>query len=76
MSDHPLFSFLILGAAGFIVSSVITVSAYSQNNYEIQVYASPTQAAHSTMFELHSHYTFIGSTQVVDGVIPSDHALH
>src|ERR1700712_4356688 len=48
----------------------------AQNNYEIQVYASPTQAVHSTMFELHSNYTFNGSTQTVDGVIPSNHSLH
>jgi hypothetical protein len=48
----------------------------AQNNYEIQVYASPTQAKGSTMFELHSNYTFDGSTQIVDGVIPSNHSLH
>jgi len=48
----------------------------AQNNYEIQVYASPTQTAGSTMFELHSNYTFNGSTQVVNGVIPSNHSLH
>jgi len=47
-----------------------------QNNYEIQVYSSPTQAKGSTMFELHSNYTFNGSTEVVDGVIPSNHSLH
>ena len=64
------------GIAGFILSSFFIIPAYSQNNYEIQVYASPTQAAHSTMFELHSNYTFNGSTQTVDSVIPSNHALH
>ncbi len=50
--------------------------ARSQNNYEIQVYASPTQAKGSTMFELHSNFTFDGSTEVVNGVIPSNHSLH
>jgi hypothetical protein len=48
----------------------------SQNNYEIQVYASPTQAKGSTMFELHSNFTFNGSTEVINGVIPSNHSLH
>jgi hypothetical protein len=47
-----------------------------QDNYEIQVYASPTQTKGSTMFELHSNYTFNGSTEMVDGVIPSNHSLH
>src|SRR4249920_2654834 len=61
----PLVIFLI--AAG---------SATAQNNYEIQVYASPTQAKGSTMFELHSNYTINGSTETVDGVIPSNHSLH
>jgi len=48
----------------------------SQNNYEIQVYASQTQAKGSTMFELHSNYTFDGSTEIVKGVLPSNHSLH
>jgi hypothetical protein len=48
----------------------------AQNNYEIQVYASQTQAKGSTMFELHSNYTFDGSTETVNGVIPSNHSLH
>jgi hypothetical protein len=50
--------------------------ARSQDNYEIQVYASPTQAMGSTMFELHSNYTFNGNKEVVDGVVPSNHSLH
>src|SRR5450432_4384255 len=49
---------------------------WSQNNYEIQVYASQTQAMGSTMFELHSNYTFNGSTQPVNAVLPSNHSLH
>jgi hypothetical protein len=48
----------------------------AQNNYEIQVYGSATQATGSTMFELHSNYTFNGSTKTVDGVLPSNHSLH
>jgi hypothetical protein len=52
------------------------VLLFAQNNYEIQVYASQTQAKGSTMFELHSNYTFDGSTQIVNGVLPSNHSLH
>lgn len=48
----------------------------AQNNYEIQVYESPTQAPGTSMFELHSNYTFKGSTDTVDGVLPSNHSLH
>jgi hypothetical protein len=58
------------------ISVLYSVCSSAQNNYEIQVYASPTQTVHSTMFELHSNYTFNGSTQTVDGVIPSNHSLH
>ncbi|MBS1509511.1 MAG: hypothetical protein JST86_01625 [Bacteroidetes bacterium] len=50
--------------------------SFAQDNYEIQVYASPTQAPGSTIFELHSNYTFDGEKNVVDGVRPSYHALH
>ncbi len=48
----------------------------AQDNYEIQVYGAQTQAKGSTMFELHSNYTFSGQKQVVDGVLPSNHAEH
>lgn len=49
---------------------------YAQDNYEIQVYASQTQAKNSTIFELHSNYTFDGEREIKDGVRPSYHALH
>ena len=61
---------------GLIILIFRTISATAQNNYEIQVYASPTQAVHSTMFELHINYTFDGSKQIVNGVLPSNHSLH
>ncbi|GAB2832274.1 hypothetical protein [Ferruginibacter profundus] len=48
----------------------------AQDNYEIQVYASPTQARGSTIFELHSNFTFNGEKNVLDKVRPSYHALH
>ena len=76
MQSPIKFSLSKSGIAGFILSTFFVVAVYSQNNYEIQVYASPTQPIHSTMFELHSNYTFEGGTQVADGVIPSNHSLH
>jgi len=50
--------------------------AGAQDNYEIQVYSSPTQTKGSTMFELHSNFTFNGEKNVIDGVRPGNHALH
>lgn len=50
--------------------------AAAQDNYEIQVYGSPTQTKGSTMFELHSNYTFDGQKNIIDGVRPSNDALH
>src|ERR1700712_2265109 len=51
-------------------------TARSQDNYEIQVYGSQTQLPRSTMFELHSNYTFSGEKNISKGVLPSNHALH
>jgi hypothetical protein len=48
----------------------------AQENYEIQVYASPTMPKRSAIFELHSNYTFNGEKQIVNKVRPSNHALH
>jgi hypothetical protein len=48
----------------------------AQENYEIQVYSSPTQAKRSSIFELHSNFTFNGEKQIADGVLPSHHSLH
>jgi len=47
-----------------------------QDNYEIQVYESETVPSGSTMFELHSNLTVIGTKQSVDGVVPSNLAWH
>jgi len=48
----------------------------AQDNYEIQVYGSETVAAGRTMIELHSNYTIEGQRGVVNGVLPSDDAVH
>ena len=63
-----------------IITAVIFISflqtAEGQDNYEIQVYASPTQAKGSTIFELHSNFTFAGEKNIKEGLLPSYHALH
>jgi len=59
-----------------VFSFLVFYSLHAQDNYEIQVYGSQTQVKGSTMFELHSNYTFNGSKQSEKGVLPSNHALH
>jgi hypothetical protein len=53
-----------------------TAHAFAQDNYEIQVYGADTVAPGATMVELHSNFTFVGRKQTVDGLMPTDHALH
>src|ERR1700730_8289251 len=58
---------------------VLLVSPFflaAQDNYEIQVYAAPTQTKGETMFELHSNFTINGEKNIIKGVRPSYHALH
>ena len=59
-----------------VILCLFSFSVFSQENYEIQVYASPTMARRQTIFELHSNYTFIGGKDIVDGVLPSYHSIH
>jgi hypothetical protein len=49
---------------------------FAQDNYEIQVYGAPTQEKGTTMFELHSNFTFKGSTETNNGVYPTNHVFH
>jgi hypothetical protein len=55
---------------------ISTRLAHAQDNYEIQVYGSELVDPGHTMFELHSNFTFQGSTQSVDGMYPTNHQLH
>ena len=59
-----------------VVSIVIACAAFgcAQENYEIQVYGSETVAPRSTMVEIHSNFTVEGSTTVIDGMLPTNHA--
>jgi hypothetical protein len=50
--------------------------ACAQDNYEIQVYGADLVPAGDTMLEFHTNFTAKGSKTVVDGVEPSNHAVH
>jgi hypothetical protein len=56
--------------------ALLPCSLFAQDNYEIQVYGSQTQAKNSSIFELHSNYTFVGEKSIVKGIRPSYHSLH
>ena len=60
--------FLIYG----MLLTACPIIAQAQDNYEIQVYASPTVGKDTTMVELHSNYSFIGNT-AADGVVSTNH---
>jgi hypothetical protein len=51
-------------------------AALAQDNYEIQVYGSELVPPGATMLELHSNFTFSGEDRPLDGVQPTNHALH
>lgn len=59
-----------------VILFFIHISVFSQENYEIQVYASPTMDKGNTIFELHSNFTFDGEKNIIDGVRPTYHSLH
>jgi hypothetical protein len=59
-----------------IILLFISITGCAQENYEIQVYASPTMTKGNTIFELHSNFTFNGEKNIVEGVYPAFHALH
>lgn len=63
-----------LVAALFLMLSFAT--AHAQDNYEIQVYGADTVDPGVTMVEFHTNFTAQGSKTVVDGVLPSHHAVH
>src|ERR1039457_1672463 len=48
----------------------------AQGNYEVQVYGYELVKPGATMVELHSNFTVSGTKGVVDGVLPTNHALH
>jgi hypothetical protein len=60
----------------FLLLSIISLELIAQDNYEIQVYASPTMKKGTTMFELHSNYNFGGSKDIKNGVNPTHGVFH
>ena len=60
----------------FLFCFFVPCVLFSQENYEIQVYASPTMNKGQTIFELHSNYTANGGKDIVKGVLPSWHSIH
>lgn len=61
---------------GLLIFAAAIPPARAQDNYEIQAYGSETVAPGHIMFEIHSNFTAEGSTTMVDGVLPSNHAEH
>ena len=50
--------------------------ALAQGNYEVQVYGAELTPKGVTMVELHSNITARGTKGIVDGVLPTNHAVH
>lgn len=67
---------LLATTALLLASIALAATAGAQDNYEIQVYGSETMDAGHTIFELHSNFTASGSRSTLDGMYPTDNALH
>jgi hypothetical protein len=55
---------------------MLSSPAHPQDNYEIQVYSSEATPKNVTMVEIRSNFTVDGSKRVINGVAPSNHAMH
>ncbi len=55
---------------------LLALPAHAQDNYEIQVYSSEATPKNVTMVEIHSNFTVDGQKTVVNGVAPTNHAMH
>jgi hypothetical protein len=65
---HLIAAVLILGYGAAV--------ARAQGNFEVQVYGSDLVPKGVTMVELHSNFTASGTKDTVDGVLPTNHAVH
>ncbi|HEY1945712.1 MAG TPA: hypothetical protein VGG97_01805 [Bryobacteraceae bacterium] len=63
---------ILLAAAGLLCAT----SLFAQGNYEIQVYGAETVAPGDLMVELHSNFTPIGQSHLIDGIYPTNHQEH
>jgi hypothetical protein len=64
----------VIAVGAFLVCSAAALRA--QGNFEVQVYGSELVPKNVTMVELHSNFTVSGTKQIVDGVLPTQHAQH
>lgn len=55
---------------------LVAGTAWAQENYEIQIYASQTVRPGATMVETHTNFTPRGIRRTDDGTLPTHHALH
>ena len=67
--------FLLVVGIG-IAFCALAPLAHAQDNYEIQVYDSEPLGKGVTMVEIHSNFTVDGEKQTLNGVVPSNHAMH
>jgi len=63
-------------AAYLLIIVLFPLWGLTQENYEIQVYGSPTVVKGATMAELHSNFTFDGQRVAENGVLPTHNILH
>jgi hypothetical protein len=77
-NEHAHEQFLTTPVKTFALVCALWFAAHvaAQESYEIQVYGSETMAPGLTMVELHSNYTIRGEDQMINGVLPSQRALH
>lgn len=66
--------FILFAAFAAFISAAPRAAA--QDNYEIQVYSYDTVEPGHTMVELHSNFTIDGSKQIINGLYPTNHAVH
>ena len=60
----------------FVIGLGFAACVQAQGNYEVQVYASELTPKGVTMVELHSNITAKGTRGVMDGVLPTNRAVH
>jgi hypothetical protein len=63
-------------AFAVLIFTGLPLRAWSQANYEIQVYGAETVPPQNLMVELHSNFTARGEKDTVDGVYPTNHQEH
>lgn len=65
---HIILAVMVLGCSPALL--------LGQGNYEVQVYGSELVPPGATMVEIHSNFTASGTKGVIDGVLPTNHAVH